>query len=282
MASFSELILTDSGKELCTKTLLSSEKIEFTKIKASGNKYNRDDLSGLECLEDIRQVEEIRTLTRDGNYIQLDTVFSNKSLDEGYTLNTIGLYARLAEEDEVLFAVSVEIANGVSIPKMITTVTDIQLRLKIYMENVENVRVVMNTGAMATVADILEVRKQVENTADTVYQQSTGYTNIKIAELINGAPSTLDTLGEIAQAMQDNESVVDALDDAIGSKASQAELDGHINNDTIHITASERAEYQSMINKLGGCWISFTDADGNPTDIPYIHWYADDGTEVTN
>lgn len=23
---------------------------------------------------------------------------------------------------------------------------------------------------------------------------------------------------------------------------------------------------------LGGCWISFTDEDGNPTDEPYIHW----------
>ena len=24
--------------------------------------------------------------------------------------------------------------------------------------------------------------------------------------------------------------------------------------------------------KLAGCWISFTDEDGNPTDEPYIHW----------
>lgn len=39
----------------------------------------------------------------------------------------------------------------------------------------------------------------------------------------------------------------------------------------------------NALNKsLGGCWISFTDAEGNPTTEPYIHWYADDGTEVTN
>lgn len=24
--------------------------------------------------------------------------------------------------------------------------------------------------------------------------------------------------------------------------------------------------------KLSGCWIEFTDEDGNPTDEPYIHW----------
>lgn len=40
--------------------------------------------------------------------------------------------------------------------------------------------------------------------------------------------------------------------------------------------------FAELMAKLGGCWISFTDAEGNPTTEPYIHWYADDGTEVTN
>ena len=40
--------------------------------------------------------------------------------------------------------------------------------------------------------------------------------------------------------------------------------------------------FAELMAKLGGCWISFTDAKGNPTTEPYIHWYADDGTEVTN
>lgn len=209
---------------------------------------------------------------------------------------------------------------------------------------------------------------------DAAYANSNAYTDQKIADLINGAPSTLDTLGEIADAMQNNPGVSDALNEAIGSKADAAELDSHIQNDTIHITASERLSFENKLGKnddagettvsfteasdlsgitpgeklktamgkiaksisafishlsthasanvsghvklsdtyentlengaaadgmgasqkaladaysalnsnLGNCWIAFTDADGNPTDIPYIHWYADDGTEVTN
>lgn len=223
-------------------------------------------------------------------------------------------------------------------------------------------------------SNIERMSEELADISDSVYQQSTGYTDTKIAELINGAPSTLDTLGEIAQAMQNNEDVVEALESAIGNKAQQAELDGHTGNGTIHITASERTgwnnkmektgdisnttaaftqasklenirtgekisaimgkvskaiatlishveekatsskfghvklsdtyksavsngaaangvgasqkaiadAYSDLSEKLGGCWISFTDADGNPTDQPYIHWYADDGTEVTN
>ena len=47
----------------------------------------------------------------------------------------------------------------------------------------------------------------------------------EISDLINSAPETLDTLGEIAKAIQDNEDVVDVLNQAIGEKASQKDLE---------------------------------------------------------
>ncbi len=60
---------------------------------------------------------------------------------------------------------------------------------------------------------------------DTAYANGNKYTDQKIANLINGAPSTLDTLKEVADAIEKNKSVADALDAAIGTKASQAELE---------------------------------------------------------
>ncbi len=262
MAKFSKLVITEKGKELCAKSLVSSEKIQFTRMLASSTKYEETALSELESLNNVRQTETVRSMIKEGNCIQLDTVFSNKSLEEEYILNTVGLCAQLGAGEEVLFAVSTETANGIPMPKMFFTVTDIQLRLSIYMENADNVQIIVDTGAMATVGDVIDLRAYVDvnienigndiaSNMDTVYQQSTGYTDTKIAELINGAPSTLDTLGEIAQAMQDNENVVDALESAIGSKAPQAEFDGHTSNSTIHITASERAKWNNKMEKTG-------------------------------
>ena len=46
----------------------------------------------------------------------------------------------------------------------------------------------------------------------------------KIADLVNSAPETLDTLGELAAALQDNQSVVEALDNAISNKANEADV----------------------------------------------------------
>lgn len=48
---------------------------------------------------------------------------------------------------------------------------------------------------------------------------------------------------------------------------------------TISGYAVDALVVKEINNKFGGCWIDFTDADGNPTTEPYIHWYEEDGTE---
>ena len=79
-----------------------------------------------------------------------------------------------------------------------------------------------------------------------IYEQATAFAVAKIAELINGAPTTADTLKEIADLIADNKSVVEALDAAVGQKANQSELDTHISNNTIHFTASERTKLSGI------------------------------------
>lgn len=51
-----------------------------------------------------------------------------------------------------------------------------------------------------------------------------GYVDEKISELVNSAPETLDTLGELATAIQENESVVDAINQSISQKANKTEI----------------------------------------------------------
>lgn len=54
---------------------------------------------------------------------------------------------------------------------------------------------------------------------------TTSYVNDSIAGLVDSAPDTLDTLGELAAALKDNEDVVAALDAAITNKAEQSDLE---------------------------------------------------------
>ena len=50
------------------------------------------------------------------------------------------------------------------------------------------------------------------------------YVDEQIAGLVNSAPETLDTLGELATAFSENKEVVDALDEAITAKANKDEV----------------------------------------------------------
>lgn len=60
---------------------------------------------------------------------------------------------------------------------------------------------------------------------------STDYVDSKISQLINSAPSALDTLGEIAKIVEENKDVLDSLH--IPKKLSELE------NDTHYITLDE-------------------------------------------
>ena len=90
---------------------------------------------------------------------------------------------------------------------------------------------------------------EVKGASNTALTLANSYTDNKIATIINGAPETLDTLKEIADAMEKNESVVEALNQAIGTKATKDEFTSHSTNTDIHINSEERIKWNDSYNK---------------------------------
>ena len=56
------------------------------------------------------------------------------------------------------------------------------------------------------------------------------YVDTKVADLVNSAPETLDTLGELAAALQENDEVVEVLNGAITNKADKTYVDELVAN----------------------------------------------------
>lgn len=75
-----------------------------------------------------------------------------------------------------------------------------------------------------------EVGADAAGSAAKALEDAKAYTDSEISDIINGAPTTLDTLGEIANAMEENADVVAALDKAIGKKVNTDDLTSHTNN----------------------------------------------------
>lgn len=83
--------------------------------------------------------------------------------------------------------------------------------------------------------------------SESVLEEAKAYTDSEIADLINGAPTTRDTLKEIADAMAENQTVVEALDAAIGSKADKTAIPtkvSELENDSGYLTEHQNlSEY---------------------------------------
>jgi len=88
-----------------------------------------------------------------------------------------------------------------------------------------------------------------QSALDALYQQMTAYTRQKISELVNGAPAALDTIKELADAIANHKSIMDALNEAIGKKANEAEFDSHVKDTEKHITDAERTKWNEAESK---------------------------------
>ena len=73
-----------------------------------------------------------------------------------------------------------------------------------------------------------DIGADVSGSANTALESAKSYTDTKISDLINGAPEAMDTLKEVADAMTENDSVVEALNAAIGNKANTSDLTAHM------------------------------------------------------
>ena len=112
---------------------------------------------------------------------------------------------------------------------------------------------------------IYQSDKQVANKEDVeiAVSQTLGsakdYTDTKIADLINSAPETLDTLGEVANAIQEHEDVVTALNSSIGNKADKDSLNNYL--------LKTGGKMEGDINLSTNKGFSATTTSGNVYDI---------------
>lgn len=73
------------------------------------------------------------------------------------------------------------------------------------------------------------------------------FAETKVAELVDSAPETLNTLNELALAIQEGDTALEGIVSTLAGKATQADFeahvlnfDTHVQNAEIHVTAAER------------------------------------------
>ena len=116
-------------------------------------------------------------------------------------------------------------------------------KLSLFLDNLKDVFAILyHTHVQSEITDLIidnEISSTstnlVENRAissalETVKEEVKNYTDTEVANLVDSAPDTLNTLGELATALQENEGVVAVLNSAITNKAEKTDLTSHTSN----------------------------------------------------
>lgn len=176
MAEFNKLVITNKGQSLMAKLIAGTTSIEFTKIGVSTNIYSESQILALTSLSNVKQIGEISKITRINNVsVQIESAIENSKLTTGYNMNSLGLYANDPDEGEILYAVaSVSSADkGAYMPPYNNlTVSGAYFKLVTTVSNADNVSLMVDQAAVATVGDINELQAQISD-----LQAFIGYTD---------------------------------------------------------------------------------------------------------
>jgi hypothetical protein len=122
---------------------------------------------------------------------------------------------------------------------------------------------------------------EIANKADKTYVDE------KVADLVGSAPETLDTIGELATALQENEEVVDVLNEAIVTKADKTYVEELIANlptesDVVIIDCPDGSvishTFEQAMTAINGGKAVYASIYG--LSIAPLTYIADDGTYI--
>ena len=152
MASIKRTGITDKGKDLITREIAGITELTFTKISASSNKLaDTVNLETLISIDGVKQTVNVSKVEKIGaSQIQVTATFNNSGLMSGYSMETLGIYAKDTAETEVLFAITVAnvadfmpATNGINL----STVT---VEFIFNLSNTDNVSLSIDTSALVT------------------------------------------------------------------------------------------------------------------------------------
>lgn len=121
MGYFDAQFITDKGTELLARSTAGEGDIIFTSMHTGDGEYSLGEISSItsvDGLKDEKGIFPVNDVDSNGENTRVRAAISNQGLEEGYYLKEIGLYAKMEDEAEVLFSISVCREKPTFLPEM--------------------------------------------------------------------------------------------------------------------------------------------------------------------
>ena len=195
MIKFSNAILTDLGEQLLVRATV-EQPVNFTHLLFSSDSINQDGVKSLTEMNSKQSVP-ISQVELNGNHVEINALFSNKGVNEGYYLRAIGLYANDDEGNDILIAVAIENSGECYIESENTPIgAIIQIFLK--LEDTQKVNLTINPLGSASLLDIKNIKDSMnthiedENNPHNITKETLGLGNVENVSVNNQTPTFLE------------------------------------------------------------------------------------------
>ncbi len=221
MSSFKVAIMTDAGAKLMADSIIEGYKIEFVKMVIGSGEYEEEEKTAealrirTELKQKRQEVGFSSRLISDENEVLLKTLITNKELDVGYRMREIGIIAKKAGDvEEVLYSIAIAKEADYLPPK--DNPVEIIQEYYTKVSNAENIVINVEMEAYALAEDMQKVLHPEYDEAE------------ELSELESGR-SIFKEFGKLKKAVSD--------------------LIGHIRDKVIHITSTERTNWNDANTK---------------------------------
>lgn len=183
MGTYRSAVITAAGQNLVAESLTGGKAITFSSAKTSSYAYPEGtNLAELTDLQDIVQAEQpsMAQVIND-NVVQVTARFSNENVESSYMIQTLGLYAKINDGDEVLFSVIQAITPDQMPAQNPVSPTAYIFNMQTAIQQASQVTVTVDPAGAATIQDIINLQQSksyiqvitnnipVENRADNAW-----------------------------------------------------------------------------------------------------------------
>ena len=183
MGQYRASIITDSGQQLIADALSGGGTVTFTAIRTSSHVYPEGtNIAGLTELQDIVQtVSPSSVQVFNETMIQVSGRFDNSQVTQAYFIQTLGLYAKLGAEDELLFAVIQADTPDQMPAQSAVSPSAFVFNIQATVQQATSISVTVDPAGTVTVEDLLNMGNQkvdkqggdISNTVISAIEQST-------------------------------------------------------------------------------------------------------------
>lgn len=206
MGAYNSAIITNDGQSMITQAIADRQTITFSSVKISSYAYPEGtNIAGLTDLQDVKQSEQPSAAEIfNETMIQLRARFGNEDVEAAYLIETIGIYAKLGDGEETLFAIiQAETPDQMPVSSEVSPSAFIYV-MQITVQQASQISVTVSPAGLVNAEDLEELKQDFETLKTRVGTMETMLGGISLVEITQAAYDTLtekaaDTLYIITQ-----------------------------------------------------------------------------------